>query len=94
MQPIARIGDMVYFPECGSAYPILSGDPVFLALGSPVARVGDKVAVPGGGFILEGDLIFWALGSPVARVGDVAMSTDCGEGVIISGDMLFIDGGL
>lgn len=88
-RPVARIGDMVYFPKCG-VYPIVSGGPWIDQ--TPVAHIGDVVACPTMGIIISGAMTFIDAGRPVARIGDIVVSPKCKIGIIISGDPMFIQG--
>jgi uncharacterized Zn-binding protein involved in type VI secretion len=88
--PVARITDGVFFPKCG-VYPIVTGSPLWVEAGMPVAHIGSMVACPGGGWIIQGSLTLLNSGIPTARLMDAAVSVKCGGGVIISGSPLWME---
>jgi hypothetical protein len=89
--PVARVGDFVYFPECGK-YPIFSGGPLWFDSYRPLAHMFDGIACPGGAAIITGSLTFVDTFRPVARLGDIAYGPACQFGIIVSGSMRFLQG--
>jgi uncharacterized Zn-binding protein involved in type VI secretion len=92
-RPVARIGDLVYFPCCGCR-PLVTGDYRFIDKGRPVSRIGDRVSC--GARVITGARRFIDKFRPVARIGDLAAvcccGTSCCTGRIITGDYRFLDG--
>jgi len=90
MRPVARIGDFVYFPCCG-VHPIVTGDPLMIDMGRPVARIGDRVSC--GGPIITGTWLWIDRFRPVSRIGDLAICCciTCCTGRIITGSPKLIN---
>jgi uncharacterized Zn-binding protein involved in type VI secretion len=95
MQPVARKGDMVFFPKCllgPNKWPIFTGSGKFTEIGKPVARVTDKVNCPlAKPIIMTGSGTFSEDGQPVAVVGDEALCPKCGKGYIVEGSPKFTE---
>ena len=88
--PVARQLDMVLFPRCGT-YPIITGSPLWLEAGLPVAHMGSMVACPGGGWIASGSMTLLNSGIPTARLFELAISIKCGSGFIVSASPLWME---
>lgn len=88
---IAKVGDIVpgicyCVPTPPGPYPdigvIVSGDPLHIDTGSPVARVGDLVMFScGSSTIVSGSPLFLSGVQPVARSSDTVVG--CGVGTVI-----------
>lgn len=93
MPPVCRIGDMGVGrccchskPPCiGMSGTVATGAPNVLAVGSPIARIGDIVIGGCGhvGIIVSGSPTVLIAGSPAARTADSFVG--CFTGVLITG---------
>jgi len=88
--PVARQFDMVMYPSCG-AYPIVTGNPLWLEAGLPVAHLGAIVACPGGGWIASGSMTLLNSSIPTARLFELAGSIRCGAGFIMTASPLWME---
>lgn len=83
---VSRVGDMVVTTWCG-VVPIISGTPMFLEGGLPIATIGSAVAC--GGVIISGTPTHLNV-LPVSRMGDVVACPGCGAAIVISGTPTYL----
>lgn len=89
--PVARVGDLVFFPKCG-VYPIITGGPLWWDSYRPLAHVFDFIPCPKGALIITGSITFIDTFRPVARLGDFAYGPKCKFGIIFTGALQFLQG--